>query len=91
MDIRRNVPNRRFGQRWPAETSNFSFVHHRFDSGLGRCPRGDLDKNLPVRRLYCHKPDTWNMMNGTAVTIDRAVEQLSKYRHDVRILSGGFT
>src|SRR4051812_33240662 len=33
------------------------------------------------RRLSCHNPDTWNMMDGMPVTMDRAVEQLSKYRH----------
>ena len=24
------------------------------------------------RCLYCHNPDTWNMMNGMPVTLDRA-------------------
>jgi pyruvate formate lyase activating enzyme len=43
------------------------------------------------RCLYCHNPDTWNMMNGIPVTIERAVEQLRKYRHGLRIMSGGFT
>jgi pyruvate formate lyase activating enzyme len=43
------------------------------------------------RCLYCHNPDTWNMLNGIPVTIDRAVEQLGKYRHGLRVMSGGFT
>ena len=43
------------------------------------------------RCLYCHNPDTWNMMNGMAVTLDRAVQELAKYRHGLRIMSGGFT
>ena len=30
------------------------------------------------RCLYCHNPDTWNMMNGMPVTLDRAVEALRK-------------
>ena len=43
------------------------------------------------RCLYCHNPDTWNMMNGMPVTLDRAIEALGKYRHGLRIMAGGFT
>src|SRR5215212_3257762 len=43
------------------------------------------------RCLYCHNPDTWNMMNGTPVPLGRAVEELVKYRHGLRAMSGGFT
>jgi pyruvate formate lyase activating enzyme len=43
------------------------------------------------RCLYCHNPDTWNMMNGIPVTIDKAVEELRKYRHGLKIMSGGLT
>ena len=30
------------------------------------------------RCLYCHNPDTWNMMNGIPVTLERAIEALKK-------------
>src|SRR6266550_6246792 len=43
------------------------------------------------RCLYCHNPDTWNMMNGMPVTLDRAREELAKYRHGLKVMSGGFT
>jgi pyruvate formate lyase activating enzyme len=43
------------------------------------------------RCLYCHNPDTWSMMNGMPVTIDRAIEELAKYRHGLKIMSGGIT
>jgi pyruvate formate lyase activating enzyme len=43
------------------------------------------------RCLYCHNPDTWNMRNGTPVTLERAVEVLGRYRHGLKIMSGGFT
>jgi pyruvate formate lyase activating enzyme len=43
------------------------------------------------RCLYCHNPDTWNMMNGMPVTIERAVEELGKYRHGLKAMSGGLT
>ena len=43
------------------------------------------------RCLYCHNPDTWNLTNGMPVTLERAVEELGKYRHGLRAMSGGFT
>jgi pyruvate formate lyase activating enzyme len=43
------------------------------------------------RCLYCHNPDTWNMTNGMPVPLERAVEHLGKYRHGLKIMSGGFT
>jgi len=43
------------------------------------------------RCLYCHNPDTWNMMNGIPVTLERAKEALARYRHGLKVMSGGFT
>jgi pyruvate formate lyase activating enzyme len=43
------------------------------------------------RCLYCHNPDTWTMSNGVPVTIAKATEELRKYRHGLKIMSGGFT
>lgn len=43
------------------------------------------------RCLYCHNPDTWTMSNGMPVTIARAAEELRKYRHGLKVMSGGFT
>jgi pyruvate formate lyase activating enzyme len=43
------------------------------------------------RCLYCHNPDTWNMSNGIPVTLARATEALRKYRHGLKVMSGGFT
>jgi pyruvate formate lyase activating enzyme len=43
------------------------------------------------RCLYCHNPDTWTMGNGMPVTLARATEELGKYRHGLKIMSGGFT
>ena len=43
------------------------------------------------RCLYCHNPDTWNMINGIPVTLDRAKEQLKKYRHGLKTMKGGLT
>ena len=43
------------------------------------------------RCLYCHNPDTWNMSNGIPVTIEKATDELRKYRHGLKAMSGGFT
>jgi pyruvate formate lyase activating enzyme len=43
------------------------------------------------RCLYCHNPDTWTMTNGIPVTLQRAVEEVGKYRQGLRTMSGGFT
>lgn len=43
------------------------------------------------RCLYCHNPDTWNMMNGMAIPLERAISALSKYRHGLKVMGGGFT
>src|SRR5688572_4752525 len=43
------------------------------------------------RCLYCHNPDTWTLTNGIPVTVSRAAEELGKYRHGLKVMSGGFT
>jgi pyruvate formate lyase activating enzyme len=43
------------------------------------------------RCLYCHNPDTWNLDHGIPVTLKRATEELRKYRHGLKVMSGGFT
>jgi pyruvate formate lyase activating enzyme len=43
------------------------------------------------RCRFCHNPDTWTMSNGIPVTLTRAAEELRKYRHGLKIMSGGFT
>ena len=43
------------------------------------------------RCQYCHNPDTWNMRNGIPVTLAHAVDELRKYQHGLRIMSGGLT
>src|SRR5436190_461651 len=43
------------------------------------------------RCLYCHNPDTWNMSNGIPITLGKATEELRKYRHGLKLMSGGFT
>src|SRR5262245_11218958 len=43
------------------------------------------------RCAFCHNPDTWKMTNGLPVTLTRAVEVVSQYRHGLRTMKGGLT
>jgi len=43
------------------------------------------------RCQYCHNPDTWTITNGLPVTVQRAAEELGKYRQGLRRMAGGFT
>ena len=43
------------------------------------------------RCQYCHNPDTWTMRNGIPVSAGQAVEELRKYRHGLKVMSGGVT
>jgi pyruvate formate lyase activating enzyme len=43
------------------------------------------------RCRYCHNPDTWTMSNGIPITVTKAVEELRKYRHGLKVMSGGLT
>jgi len=43
------------------------------------------------RCRYCHNPDTWKLTNGIPVSIERAAEELRKYRHGLAMMGGGFT
>jgi pyruvate formate lyase activating enzyme len=43
------------------------------------------------RCRYCHNPDTWSMINGMAVPLERAVDELRKYRRGLQVMAGGFT
>lgn len=43
------------------------------------------------RCQYCHNPDTWFMTNGMAVPLERATQELGKYRRGLQVMSGGLT
>ena len=43
------------------------------------------------RCLYCHNPDTWTMTNGIPVSVTKAADELRKYRHGLKAMSGGLT
>src|SRR5688572_22929696 len=43
------------------------------------------------RCQYCHNPDTWTLKNGIPVPLKKAVEEVQKYAHGLRLMNGGFT
>ena len=43
------------------------------------------------RCRYCHNPDTWTMGNGIPISIEKATEELRKYRYGLKVMAGGFT
>jgi pyruvate formate lyase activating enzyme len=43
------------------------------------------------RCRYCHNPDTWTLNNGIPVGVEKAADELRKYRQGLRVMSGGFT
>src|SRR4026209_2253850 len=43
------------------------------------------------RWLYCHNPDAGTRPNGIPVSIEQATAELRKYRHGLKVMSGGLT
>jgi pyruvate formate lyase activating enzyme len=43
------------------------------------------------RCQFCHNPDTWTLSNGIPVTIGRAIDEVRKYEHGLKVMKGGFT
>jgi len=76
------------------ETGDMGFLHS-FTTGSGVDGPGvrlvAWTAGCQFRCLYCHNPDTWNMMNGLAIPLERAIAALRKYHHGLKIMAGGLT
>lgn len=76
------------------ETGDIGFLHS-FTTGSAVDGPGvrlvAWTSGCQFRCLYCHNPDTWNMMNGLAIPLERAIAALRKYHHGLRIMAGGLT
>src|SRR5690349_4387057 len=81
-------------QRAALETGDPGFVHS-FTTGSAVDGPGVRVvawlAGCQFRCVYCHNPDTWKMTNGMPVTVARAVEVLSQYRDQLRMMKGGLT
>src|SRR4029079_5262602 len=42
-------------------------------------------------RQYCHNPDSCTLSNGIPVTLEKAIEDIRKYEHGLKVMHGGFT
>jgi pyruvate formate lyase activating enzyme len=45
----------------------------------------------PLRCLYCHNPDTWQMRMGERVSVASVVEDIGRYAHFISVAGGGLT
>ncbi len=43
------------------------------------------------RCRFCHNPDTWTMSNGIPVPLGRAIEEIRRYAHVLKVMRGGLT
>jgi pyruvate formate lyase activating enzyme len=92
VDLGRDVPET--DVRTALATGEMGFLHS-FTTGSAVDGPGvrvvAWTTGCQFRCLYCHNPDTWKISNGLPVSLTRAVEQLGKYRHGLKIMAGGFT
>jgi pyruvate formate lyase activating enzyme len=92
LDHSRNVPESAVKEA--LRTGDMGFVHS-FTTGSTVDGPGvrvvAWTAGCQWRCLYCHNPDTWSMINGIPIRLDRAVEELGKYRHGLNLMHGGFT
>jgi pyruvate formate lyase activating enzyme len=80
--------------RTALETGEWGFVHSFMTGSAVDGPGVRVVAWLAgcqFRCVYCHNPDTWKMTNGMPVSVSRAIEVVSKYRHDLKITKGGLT
>jgi len=90
--LSKNVPES--VARKALETGDIGFLHS-FTTGSAVDGPGvrlvAWTAGCQFRCLYCHNPDTWNMMNGLAIPLERAIAALRKYHHGLKIMAGGLT
>lgn len=46
-------------------------------------------QGCPLRCIYCHNPDSWNIKDGKVVSVNEVVKDILKYKHFIE--SGGVT
>src|SRR5262249_34204479 len=92
VDQGRNVPENAIKKA--LETGDTGFLHSFTTGSTVDGPGVRLvawTAGCQFKCRYCHNPDTWKMTNGMPVPLERAVEELRKYRHGLKVMDGGFT
>jgi pyruvate formate lyase activating enzyme len=92
LNLSRNVPDNVI--RHSLETGDIGFLHS-FTTGSTVDGPGvrvvAWTAGCHWRCQFCHNPDTWSLTNGMPVPIEKAIEELGKYRHGLKTMGGGFT
>jgi pyruvate formate lyase activating enzyme len=92
VNLSRNVPEN--VMKHALETGDIGFLHS-FTTGSTVDGPGvrvvAWTAGCHWRCQFCHNPDTWSMINGMPVPIEKAIEELSKYKHGLKVMGGGFT
>ncbi len=82
------------GMRAALDSGDWGFIHS-FQTGSAVDGPGmrlvAWVSGCQFRCVFCHNPDTWKMSNGMPVSLTRAVEVVSQYRHGLRTMKGGLT
>ena len=76
------------------ETGGWGFVHS-FQTGSAVDGPGvrlvAWLAGCQFRCVFCHNPDTWKIANGMPVSLKRAVDVVTQYRHGLKTMKGGLT
>lgn len=48
-------------------------------------------QGCPLRCLYCHNPDSWDVKSGREVTIEEIIDDLQNYIEYIKFSGGGIT
>jgi len=92
VDLGRNVPDA--DVRSALATGDMGFLHS-FTTGATVDGPGvrvvAWTAGCMWRCRYCHNPDTWTMTNGIPISVEKATSELRKYRHGLKVMSGGLT
>ena len=83
-----------FDMRAAVESGDWGFLHS-FTTGSAVDGPGmrvvGWTTGCQFRCVFCHNPDTWKMVNGMPVSVNRAVEVVKQYGHSLKTMKGGLT
>jgi pyruvate formate lyase activating enzyme len=78
----------------PADGSVMGYLHSTETVGSVNGPGVRYTVYLsgcPLRCLYCHNPDTWNMRMGEHINVESVLADIGKYARFISVSGGGLT